>query len=241
MSSWLEHGTIPLGSPGGEALRLLKERVARWGLDQFSYILITPPRDWHVGRVDIHSTAITNFEQEWVDRYVEQEYVLLDPVVEQASREARPFLWPDSDSEDPRRRRMQEESREFGIAHGISFPLRDARGAVGMFTAVACDEERVRNAARCHGEELIATAFDAHEFAVDRACGKLTGKPEVDLTLRERECLLWTLEGKTAREVAALLHLSVFTVNRHAFNATRKLGGLSKHHAAVLALRAGLI
>ena len=240
MSLWFEHNRIPVGSAVAEAGLLLEEGVRGLGLDQFAYIVVRPPL---ACRIDIYSTVMTNYRQEWVERYIEQDYVLVDPVVERVSREMRPFVWTaSSSSPNPRRRQMQAESRDFGIAHGIAFPVRDRHGAVGLFTGVACDEERVRAAVRHHGEELLAAACDAHEFMVGRAQGGQAGEVgEVDLTSRERECLLWTLEGKTAKETAALLGISVFTVNRHAHSATRKLGSLNKHHAAVQAFRAGLI
>ena len=57
----------------------------------------------------------------------------------------------------------------------------------------------------------------------------------------ELECLLWTAEGKTAEEVASILGLSVFTVNRYVSVAVRKLNCVNKHHAAIRALRGGLI
>lgn len=116
---------------------------------------------------------------------------------------------------------MQAESRDFGITYGITFPVRDRHGAVSLFTG---------------------DASDAHEFSVDRARGTLAVKVgKVDLTLRERQWPLWTLEGKTAKDIVVILHLSVFTVNRYAHNATHKPGSLNKYHAAVQAFRAGLI
>ena len=240
MSLWFEHNRIPLRSTAAEAGLLLEERVRGLGLDQFAYIVVRPPQGC---RIDIYSTVMTNYRQEWVERYIEQDYVLVDPVVERVSREMRPFVWTaTSSSPNPRRRQMQAESRDFGIAHGIAFPVRDRHGAVGLFTGVACDEGRVRAAVQHHGDEFLAAACDAHEFAVGRVRAERAGDVgEVDLTLRERECLLWTLEGRTAQEIAAILGLSVFTVNRHAYNAAHKLGSRNKHHAAVQAFRAGLI
>ena len=61
------------------------------------------------------------------------------------------------------------------------------------------------------------------------------------LSMCELECLLWTAEGKTAEEVASILGISVFTVNRYVSVGVRKLNCVNKHHAAIRALRAGLI
>lgn len=61
------------------------------------------------------------------------------------------------------------------------------------------------------------------------------------LTQRELEALRWTMEGKTAWEVASILGISEQTAVRHLSNATRKLRCVNKHHAVVTAMRLGLL
>lgn len=61
------------------------------------------------------------------------------------------------------------------------------------------------------------------------------------LTERELEALRWTMEGKTAWEVASILGISEQTAVRHLSNATRKLGCVNKHHAVVTAMRLGIL
>ena len=58
---------------------------------------------------------------------------------------------------------------------------------------------------------------------------------------RELEVLRWTLDGKTAWEVAAVLAITERTVVLHLQNAMQKLGCTSKHQAVLKALRLGLI
>jgi DNA-binding CsgD family transcriptional regulator len=62
-----------------------------------------------------------------------------------------------------------------------------------------------------------------------------------DLTPRELEVLRWTMEGKTAWEVGAILGISERTAVLHIQNAMRKLGSNNKHQAVLKALRMGLI
>lgn len=64
---------------------------------------------------------------------------------------------------------------------------------------------------------------------------------EVRLTERERECLAWTLRGKTAWEIAQIMGRSRATVKFHLQKSLRKLGTASKHQAAMKAMQAGLI
>ena len=114
-------------------------------------------------------------------------------------------------------------------------------GSAGVFNMAASDAKRLMEATRHEHERLFAAAYDTHDFALDRGLVAQEEDREPSPSVREREVLLWTIEGKTAEEVAMMLCLSVFTVNRHASNAARKLGCQSKYPAAVRALRAGLI
>jgi DNA-binding CsgD family transcriptional regulator len=61
------------------------------------------------------------------------------------------------------------------------------------------------------------------------------------LTLRERECLLWTARGKSASSISVILGLSENTVNFYVKNAMKKLGTTNRVVAVVLAVRSGLI
>ena len=70
------------------------------------------------------------------------------------------------------------------------------------------------------------------------------GRADVDaprLTPREAEVLRWTMDGKTAWEVGAILGITERTAVLHLSNATRKLDASNKHHAVLKALRLGLI
>ena len=69
--------------------------------------------------------------------------------------------------------------------------------------------------------------------------GKSAELPQ--LTARELECLAWTAEGLTTSDIADKVCLSDSAVNYHLGKAARKLGGSSRHHAAILAIRSGLI
>jgi PAS domain S-box-containing protein len=63
----------------------------------------------------------------------------------------------------------------------------------------------------------------------------------ISLTGKERECLQWVSIGKTAWETAAILSRSQRTIEFHLNNAVRKLNAANKVHAAVIAIRKGLL
>jgi DNA-binding CsgD family transcriptional regulator len=98
-------------------------------------------------------------------------------------------------------------------------------------------------------EELTRLIADVQLFAV-HACeaaarlllpGILADAEMPPLTPREVECLRWTMEGKTAWEVGAILGISERTAVLHVNNATHKLHCVSKHQAVIRAMRIGLI
>jgi DNA-binding CsgD family transcriptional regulator len=69
--------------------------------------------------------------------------------------------------------------------------------------------------------------IEAAEAAVDA----------VPLTRRELEVLAWVARGKSAREIAGILHIGKRTVDEHVQTATRKLGALNRTHAVAIALQ----
>ena len=241
MSSWLRHGYFEPDDSVAELSARLNGLVDGLALDYFSFGLVRPPDD---GRSDYKIPGFASYPQEWVDRYLQRGYFQLDPVVDAAARSSFPFYWGDDRflrAFGNRQRLVIEEARDFGIANGLAIPIRCARGAVGVFSVVASDAKRLSEATRCEHERLFAAAFDTHDFVVNHWLTAATEEPDPGLTVRERECLLWTIEGKTAEDVGAILGLSVFTVNRHVSSAARKLGCLNKYHAAFRAFRMGLI
>ena len=61
------------------------------------------------------------------------------------------------------------------------------------------------------------------------------------LTPRELEALRWTMDGKTAWEVGAIMNISERTAVLHLQNAMHKLACINKHQAVLKAIRLGLL
>ena len=67
------------------------------------------------------------------------------------------------------------------------------------------------------------------------------GSARASLTDRERGVLAWAARGKTVADTAVILAILPEIVETHLRNAMRKLGASNKTHAAVMALKLGLI
>ena len=61
------------------------------------------------------------------------------------------------------------------------------------------------------------------------------------LTQREREVLWWAAQGKSAKEIGEILHITKRTVDEHTHNAARKLSAANRTQAVAVALRERLI
>jgi two-component system NarL family response regulator len=75
----------------------------------------------------------------------------------------------------------------------------------------------------------------------ERAEERLARGADSGLTFREVTVLTLMARGKSDKEIAALLGLSPFTVNKHASNLVRKLAARSRTEAAARAVREGII
>jgi LuxR family quorum-sensing system transcriptional regulator CciR len=93
---------------------------------------------------------------------------------------------------------------------------------------------------RCVGSlQVLTTQF--HLTYLQRVEGPNLRKPEISLTDRERECLTWTAQGKSAWAISRILGVSEHTVNFHLKGAMKKLSCGNRVQAVVSALNFGLI
>jgi len=87
-------------------------------------------------------------------------------------------------------------------------------------------------------EEEVQRLREETEAAAEEGVGRAV---EYGLTFREVTVLSLIARGKSDKEIAVLLGLSPFTVNKHSSNLVRKLGASSRSQAAALAVREGII
>jgi DNA-binding NarL/FixJ family response regulator len=111
----------------------------------------------------------------------------------------------------------------------------------------------VKQAAPAELVEAIRTAFRGDTYlspsinpsvveAYIRQANAMVKKgPEERLTPREREVLQLVAEGRTNREIAQVLSISVKTVEHHRANLTNKLGLYSAAELTQYAIRMGMI
>jgi len=163
------------------------------------------------------------------------------PVMQHCKHSSIPLAWDQSTYVATGSGDLWEEQAAFGYRTGIITALHLPKGRHYAFGV-----DRPQPLPRAT-RQLTGLIADVQLFAVyaSEAMGRLVGDSNVEdgpkLARRELECLSWTMEGKTAWEVAQILKVAESTVVCYLRNAARKLGCSGKHQAVARAMRLGLI
>ncbi len=224
-------------------LQRVKPLVQQLGFDHFVYVMkvdLSPRRPSHL--------MLSGYPEQWVDRYSSENYFDCDPVLASALRSPLPVFWnQDSLSSaagelGSRQRKVLEEAAAHGLSHGITLAVRGDTGFNGVLTLARdrpIDPVGVQVVQLVGSVQIIAGIVHSAMARIE-----LPGSvPEfgVHLTERERQCLQWSAEGKTAWEVAQILHISERTVIFHINNSVAKLGSVNKTQAITKAWALGLL
>lgn len=179
----------------------------------------------------------TRYNPIWVQRYVEEGYQNLDPVVHQGLMSNMPFNWLDITS---RSSNIIREGSEFGHGNGVTVPIHANFGELALLSA--CAEDTPNELEKIQLEHLPNFQFLAFHYhrRVLELLEENKSSP-IHLSPREAEVLQWTAQGKTAWEISEILNLAERTINQYVQSANRKLGVFNKQHAVAKALIGGLI
>jgi len=224
-------------------LRTVFESKARdLGLKYFTYHIVKI-----AGLGTYLPYVITTYPDDWVQHYINQDYVRSDPVIAHGPKMMLPFEWDQVASRDKlegKSATLYKEAADLSIAKGLSIPIHGHRGEFAMMSVVpdAKGQEAEKLIAE-HRNELHLLALYYHNHAgsmlIERKLGATKRKSV--LTAREREVLQWTAVGKSTWDISQILHLSEASVVFHVENAKRKLGVTNRTHAVVQAIMLGLI
>ena len=123
------------------------------------------------------------------------------------------------------------ESTELAAARMASL-LGDSASAASSFAAA-------RSTLETSGQLPLMRVVEDDERRV-ASVGRPRHRFPAGLTVREAEVLRLLADGRTNREIAARLVLSVHTVERHVANAYRKIGAHNRAEATTFVIRVGL-
>ncbi len=191
---------------------------------------------------DAEFITVDNTPQAYRDTFQKPEMGRRDPVTQHCKRQSIPIIWNQATYVSGGQGELWEEQARFGYRNGIALALHMPEGRHFM---VGVDRDQPVPPDPGELTRLVADlqlfAVHAHEAALRILIPAPSAAGAPSLTPRELESLRWTMEGKTAWEVGALLGISERTAVLHVNNAMHKLGCVNKHQAVLRALRLGLI
>lgn len=186
---------------------------------------------------------ITTYPQAWVEHYDRSNYLQVDPVMLDAPSRSTPLHWGTREHRKtvtPRQKKFLAEAAESGLNQGSAIPIHAAGGEFGLVSVAVDGTPRQFNTLmRNHQHQLHLLALYYHAHVAEHVVSNES--PTVSVTSRERECLLWSAQGKSSWEISEILCISEATVNFHLQNAMRKLEVYSRPHAIAKAVMMGII
>ncbi|MGH8580946.1 MAG: helix-turn-helix transcriptional regulator [Gammaproteobacteria bacterium] len=174
----------------------------RLGFEQFLYG-VQFPNSFIKSRIVI----ISAYCPEWFSHYEAMGYRKVDPIILHCQNQILPLSWDELDLSDEKQKiscQIMSEAREFGLKSGFSIPVHGANGEVALLSFTSTVEPEKAKAGIL---EAIPYAQFFSGFIHEAAKRVLNSSQMLltkdTLTCREKECLLWAAEGKTAWETLA--------------------------------------
>jgi len=185
---------------------------------------------------------VDNTPQNYCQFYGDLGLARRDPVMQHCKTNTMPIIWDQSTYVDRGMGEKWEHNAAFGYSTGIAMALHLPEGrhfqlGVDRSDPLPSDPGELQRVVA--DLQLFAVHAQDAAFRILLPASKQLERPA--LTPRELEALRWTMEGKTAWEVGAVLGISERTAVLHVNNAMHKLGCVNKHQAVLKALRLGLI
>lgn len=169
---------------------------------------------------------LNNYSEDWQQRYVEENYFLIDPTVAHGLKSVMPLVW--SEQLFHQCPRFRDEASEHGLRFGWSQAFYDAKGVGGLLTLARSKVPLSELELKENSLKMSWLGQVAHQGLSRLILGERAPDGQIMLTNREAEVLRWSADGKTASEVGEIMNIAERTVNFHVNNALEKLGACNK-------------
>lgn len=182
------------------------------------------------------------YSDAWRARYLEQNYLRVDPVIVGCYQRFHPVDWKRLDWSSKAARAFLAEAMEYGLGNqGFSVPIRGPNGQFALFTANdTCSDEKWAEFSDTHRRTLVLIAHCFNEKALELEPGR-TPDPNQALSPREIDAMTLLAMGYSRAQVADTLSISEHTLRVYIESARFKLGALNTTHAVARAMSRGLI
>lgn len=182
------------------------------------------------------------YSQEWVDRYVEKDYLRMDPVILGCLQRFNPVDWKELDWSSRASRAFLREAIDYGVGNqGLTIPIRGPAGQFALFTASdSCDDYRWSVFVDENMRDLMIISHEFNKKALEFEQGG-DSAPSPALSPRELAAMTYLARGLSRAQAAQEMSISEHTLRVYIEAARHKLGALNTTHAVARALSRGLI
>ncbi len=182
------------------------------------------------------------YSDAWRDRYLEQNYLRIDPVIQGCYQHFHPVDWKRLDWSSKAARAFFNEALEYGVGNqGYSVPIRGPNGQFALYTSNHnCSDDDWARFIDDHGRDLILIGHYLNRKALELEPGRQP-EPAQPLSPREVDAMTMLALGYSRAQVANSLSISEHTLRVYIESARFKLGALNTTHAVARALSRGLI
>lgn len=178
----------------------------------------------------------------WAQRYVDRDYLRIDPVVVGCFQRFHPVDWRRLDWTSKAARTFREDALAHGVgSQGFSIPVRGPNGQFALLTVSHdCTDAQWDAFTLAHQRELILIAhyFNLKALELERA---RVPEPVKALSPREVDTLTFLAMGYSRGQVADMLSISEHTLRAYIESARFKLNAANTTHAITRAITEGLI
>jgi len=202
----------------------------------FEYVAYGYQAPWPFNRQNI--TLVNNYPVSWQHRYFQAGYLEVDPTIALGRNSQTPIIW--SDKLFAPAQSLWNEAREHGLRVGWAQSILCGSEAKGMLTLA-------RSRTILGPEEILAKQLQLKWLAqvTHTAFAQIFYSRYTEdlpsLSNRELEVLKWSADGKSAQDIADILHVSKNTIDFHIKNVISKLQVPNKTAAVVRAAVLGML
>ena len=218
-----------------ELVDIISSHAIRLGFEYYSFVIRIPQS---LTRPKIQ--GFDNYSENWRHYYARNECILTDPAIQMAMRSSKPVVWTEKLYQ-PNKVLWQEMKRD-GHSVGITQSCWGPQSIAGFLSfsrqsgAISKAElKELEPELRQISLSLFTRIYDFYHL------DETYNTEDQIITLREREILRWTGDGKTAEDISIILNITPRTVHFHMNNVLNKLIVSNKVHAVMKAHLIGLL
>jgi DNA-binding CsgD family transcriptional regulator len=197
---------------------------------------------YHWVNADGERYGAGTYSSDWVDRYLEMDYLRMDPVIFGCFQRFTPVDWKDLDWSSKAAKAMFRDALDHGLGNqGYTVPIRGPQGQFALFTVnTEADDDTWAAFIAAHARDLTIFANEFNRKALEFEQGE-RGPGAPTLSPRELAAMRCLAQGRSRAQAAADLGISEHTLRVYIESARHKLGALNTTHAVARTLAAGLI